>query len=338
LVGTKLIIEHKGAFANSDELFTIDYILILNMRRKLKMTVNKKWVQVTEADILKANINKYNDDNVINFYNNFEDTKYTYIEYEVILKAAMDGLSKSLGRNIKAVDMCGGAGKAAFTMKQCNPASDVSLVDLSEKMLSIAHQRMVKEGVGEISIIHADAFSFLDTAEQYDLMVFSSAIHHFKDPIKLLAAAAARLSPQGLIIIIAEPTTIVTTRRFKLVTFIFGHKEYKYAVIKRWAKKILSPSDTAADDELVDIAEYQAYAGIDDRALSYQLNSAGLYPLVHLRYPAGEPFMLKIMPYIGLNWSFSLIMRKGQYPDDSSLSSELQGRIKAELPFKIDFL
>ncbi|MGE5422604.1 MAG: class I SAM-dependent methyltransferase [Ignavibacteriales bacterium] len=302
------------------------------------MTINNRWVQVTEADILEANINKYNDDNIINYYNAFEDTKYTYIEYDVIFKAVMEALSRSLGRSIKAVDMCGGAGKAAFTMKQCDPASEISLVDLSEKMLGIAHKRMIEEGAGEIRIVQADAFSFLETAEQYDMIVFSSAIHHFKDPIKLLATAAERLSPQGIILTIAEPTPIIQTKRFKLMTFLFGHKEYKYAVVKRWVKNALSPGDTAADDEFFDIAEYQAYKGIDDIALSSQLNSAGLYPLIHLRYPAGEPSMLKIMPYIGLNWSFSLILRKGQYPEDSRLSLELQDRIKEEMPFKINFL
>lgn len=302
------------------------------------MAVNEKWAEVTEAAILEANINKYNDDNVINFYKDIEDTKYTYAEYDVIIKAVMDVLSMSLGRSIKAVDMCGGAGKAAFIMKQYNPASEIYLVDLSEKMLDIARARMIKEGVGEIRIVQADAFSFLETAEQYDLMVFSSALHHFKDPIKLLDAAAERLSPQGIIITLAEPTTIVTTRLFKMMTFIFGHKAYKQAVVKRWVKNAFSPGDASADNELVDIAEYQAYKGFDDKTLANQLNSAGLHPLVHMRYPAGEPFMLKIMPYIGLNWSFSLILRKGKYPEDRKLTSELQNRIKTEMPFKIDFL
>lgn len=302
------------------------------------MAVNEKWSQVTEADILEANISKYNDDNIINYYSDFQDTKYEYVEYDVVFKAVIDALSQSLGRSIRAVDMCGGAGKGAFTIKQCDPASEVYLVDLSEKMLAIAHQRMIKEGVGDIRIVQADAFSFLETAEQYDLIVFSSAIHHFKDPIKLLVAAAERLSPQGIIITIAEPTPLIRTKRFKILTFVFGHKEYKQAVVKRWIKNVLSPGDTTADDEFFDVAEYQAYTGIDDKALSNQLSSAGLYPLIHLRYPAGEPLMLKIMPYIGLNWSFSLILRNGQYPEDSKLTIALQDKIKAELPFKVDFL
>ena len=303
------------------------------------MAINKKWLQVTEDDILEANINKYNDDNIIKYYTEKVDPKYTYIEYQVIFNAVMESLSNRLGRGIKAVDMCGGAGKAAFIMKECNPLSEISLVDLSDKMLAVARQRMTTEDVGDIRLIKSDAFSFLETAEQYDLIVFSSAIHHFKDPIKLLVAAAERLSPQGIIITLAEPTTIIKTTRFKIMTFIFGHKEYKQDVVKGWVNNILSLGETAAaDDEFADIAEYQTYKGIDDRALSGQLNSAGLYPLVHLRYPAGDPFMLKVLPYMGLNWSFGLILRKGQHQDDSRLSIQLQNKIKEELPFKINFL
>ena len=303
------------------------------------MAINKKWLQVTEDDILEANINKYNDDNIIKYYTEKVDPKYTYIEYQVIFNAVMESLSNRLGRGIKAVDMCGGAGKAAFIMKECNPLSEISLVDLSDKMLAVARQRMTTEDVGDIRLIKSDAFSFLETAEQYDLIVFSSAIHHFKDPIKLLVAAAERLSPQGIIITLAEPTTIIKSTRFKIMTFIFGHKEYKQDVVKGWVNNILSLGETAAaDDEFADIAEYQTYKGIDDRALSGQLNSAGLYPLVHLRYPAGDPFMLKVLPYMGLNWSFGLILRKGQHQDDSRLSIQLQNKIKEELPFKINFL
>ena len=304
------------------------------------MAVDKKWVEVTEDDILIANINKYEDDNIIKYYTEKADPKYTYIEYQVIFKAVIDILSKSLGRSIKAVDVCGGAGKAAFIMKKCDPACEVSLVDLSDKMLAVARQNMIKEGVEDLRLIKDDAFSFLNnTEQQYDLIVFSSAIHHFKDPIKLLVTAAQRLTPQGCIITIAEPTALIKSTRFKIMTFIFGHKEYKQDVVKSWIKYIVTLGESApADDEFADIAEYQTFKGIDDKALSCQLNSAGLNTLVHLRYPAGDPLMLKVLPYLGLNWSFGLVLRKGKHPEDNRWSSELHDKFKSGLPFKINIL
>ena len=227
------------------------------------MAVNKKWVQVTEDDILEANIHKYNDEEVLKYYTEKVDPKFTYIEYQVIFKAVMEALSRRLNRNIKAVDMCGGAGKAAFIMKLCDPSSEVSLVDLSDRMLEVARERMLNEGIDDIRLIKTDAFSFLNTDEQtYDLIVFSSAIHHFKDPAKLLLTAAERLSPQGCIITIAEPTTIIKSTRFKIMTFIFGHKEYKQDVMKSWVRYITTFGESApAEDEFDDIAEYQTIRG-----------------------------------------------------------------------------
>lgn len=304
------------------------------------MQVLKKWAHVTEEDILEANITKYDNDEVIKYYTEKADPKFTYIEYQVIFKAIMEALAERLGRSVKAVDICGGSGKASFIMKQCDPASEISLVDLSDKMLAVARDKMVQEGLEDIELIKTDAFSFLEsTRKQYDLIVFSSAVHHFKDPVKLLSAAAEKLTADGCIVTIAEPTTIIKSTRFKIVTFIFGHKEYKQDVVKSWFRYITTWGESwPAKDEFADIAEYQTYKGIDDLELSARLNSLGINPLLHLRYPSGDPLMLKIMPYMGLNWSFGMILKKGWGPGDRSLSQQLQNKIRGELPFKIDFI
>ena len=304
------------------------------------MQVLKKWAHVTEKDILEANITKYDNDEIIKYYTEKADPKFTYIEYQVIFKAIMEALAERLGRSVKAVDICGGSGKASFIMKQCDPASEISLVDLSDKMLAVARSKMKQEGLEDIELIKTDAFSFLETTrQQFDLIVFSSAVHHFKDPVKLLSAEAEKLTADGCIVTIAEPTTIIKSTRFKIVTFIFGHKEYKQDVVKSWVRYIATLGESwPARDEFGDIAEYQTYKGIDDLELSARLNSLGINPLLHLRYPSGDPLMLKIMPYMGLNWSFGMILKKGWGPDDRSLSQQLQDKIRGELPFKIDFI
>ena len=138
---------------------------------------------------------------------------------------------------------------------------------------------------------------------------------------------------------IAEPTTIIYSTRFKIVTFIFGLKEYKLDVVKSWVRYITTWGESwPAKDEFSDIAEYQTYKGIYNLELSARLNSLGINPLLHLRYPTGDPLMLKIMPYMGLNWAFGMILKKGRCPGDRSLSQQLQNKIRGELPFKIDFI
>ena len=166
--------------------------------------VNTRWQEVSEADILAANIQKYADDKIIDFYANIDELQFPYVEYTVVFNAVLDMLGR--GRRIKAVDMCGGAGRASFILKECDPDCDLTLVDCADKMLAVAEQKAEQMDVQDIKIVKQDAFSFLKEAEQFDLIIFSSAIHHFKDPVELLHSASSRLTPGGLMVTIADPT------------------------------------------------------------------------------------------------------------------------------------
>jgi ubiquinone/menaquinone biosynthesis C-methylase UbiE len=296
------------------------------------MAVVKRWEECTEEDILQANIEKYDSEHIVNFYKDFEEPRYSYIEYNVIFKAVIDMLEKTLNHPLRAVDLCGGAGKAAFVMKSCSLDCKVTLVDLSEKMLEIARERMAKNNIQGIDVVQADAFTFLNSAEEYDLIVLSSAIHHFKEPLDLLKSAAARLSQNGIIITIADPTTITKSRRYQFFRFLAANSEHK----KQMIKQMFSPkSDSSAD---FDMAEYQTYTGIDDLELARRVKDVGLSPLLHLRYPAGEPYMVKIMPYLGLCWAFSLVLAKNENHVPAVVVDKLKQDIRREMPFKFKYI
>jgi len=98
----------------------------------------KGWEEYSEDEILVANIEKYNQEHIVKFYEDYEEPRYLYREYEVIFGAVLKRLAGQLGRPVKAVDLCGGAGKAAFVIKQCQPDCEVFLVDIADKMLEIA--------------------------------------------------------------------------------------------------------------------------------------------------------------------------------------------------------
>lgn len=302
--------------------------------------MSKKWAQVTEEEILNANITKYNDDKIVQFYSDFEEPQYSYYEYEVIFKAVIDVLKSTLGRAVKAVDMCGGAGKAAFTLKKCDPLCSITLVDVSPKMLEIAQRRALQQGIKDIEIVERDAFNFLAEAIEFDLIIFSSAVHHFKDPQKLLCTAASKLSPGGMIVTIADPNILIKSRRYKLIEFMLTNKESKKRTLNRLLKRLGAARTKKPVDGsyACDIAEYQTFTGIDDIKLSYQLARQGLYPLVHLRYPAGEPFLVKLMPLLGLSWAFSLILRPDNHENNIEVASHLRKQIHRDLPFKPKFL
>lgn len=289
----------------------------------------KAWEYYSEEEILEANKLKYESDAIVQFYADFEEPKYTYREYNVVFSAVVDMLKPHLNGPLRAVDMCGGAGKGAFTLKKCCPEAEVTLVDLSEKMLDIAKKRAVKEGFTDIEMVLSDAYSFLASEREYDVIIFSSAIHHFKDPVNLLKAASKALSPAGVIITIADPNRLKSSRRFKFFEFLAADKAHKKMILANLFKPKDKPS-------IFDVAEYQAYYGIEDKLLCEELKKAGLNPLLHLRYPAGESFFTRIMPYFGLFWAFSLVLAK-----DSRYEKEagrLKNRIKENMPFTVSFV
>ena len=236
----------------------------------------EKWEDCTEEDILQANIEKYDNDHIVDFYKGLEEPRYAYIEYEVVFKAVTEMLEKKIGRSLQAVDLCGGAGRAAFVLRACSPDCRVALVDLSEKMLAIARDRMSKQNIEGIDLIQADAFSFLDSADKYDLIVLSSAIHHFKEPLNLLQSAAARLSENGIIITIADPTTMIKSKRYEIFRFLIASGYHKKEIIKQMFSR--SNKDSSLD---FDMAEYQTYMGMDDQELVRNVRDIGLSPLVH---------------------------------------------------------
>ena len=299
------------------------------------MAVVKRWEECTEEDILQANIEKYDSEHIVNFYKDFEEPRYAYIEYNVIFKAVTNMLEKRIDRSLQAVDLCGGAGKAAFVLKSCSPDCRVTLVDLSEKMLAIAQERIDRNKIEGIDVVLADAFSFLESEGEYDLIVFSSAVHHFKEPLNLLQSAAARLSKNGVIITIADPTTITKSRRYQFFRFLAANSQHKKEIIRQMF--FGSNRDSSSDADF-DMAEYQTYTGIDDRDLAREVRDIGLSPLVHLRYPAGEPYMVKIMPYLGLCWAFSMVLGKSENHIPEEMIDILKQGIKTEMPFRFKYM
>ena len=93
---------------------------------------NKRWEDFSEEEILEANIAKYEQDEIVQFYEDFDEPRYSYIEYEVIFTSVLETMRKKLGRPVRAVDMCGGAGKGPY-FEGLQPDCQVTLVDLFEK-------------------------------------------------------------------------------------------------------------------------------------------------------------------------------------------------------------
>ena len=283
------------------------------------------WSDISEEDILQANLDKYSQEHIIDFYRDYEEPQYLYEEYDVLFNAVINELKSTRGAQFKALDLCGGTGKGAFVVKRHAPKAQVSLVDLAPPMLDIAMEQAQKEGIDDLRIIAEDAFTFLERKELFDLIILSSAIHHFKDPVELITKAAKRLEIGGLIITIADPTTLIKSRRYKFMEFLAVDKVQKQARVK--ARFSPRPEDN------FDIAEYQTITGIDDHALLSELKDYNIDALIHIRYPAGESKLTRLMIAMRLFWAFATVLRRRSSVDEAGMRWRIHAELQRGLAF-----
>ncbi|MGE5372002.1 MAG: class I SAM-dependent methyltransferase [Solirubrobacterales bacterium] len=294
----------------------------------------KDWHELSEADILIANIQKYDDDHIVSFYDDEQPGQaYEYLEHAVTFKVVTDYLRKKGKKDLTAIDVCGGAGKAAFMLHDCG-VKDIVLLDSAQKMLDIASRKISQNQIEGIVPLQEDALGYLENTERtFDILVFSSAIHHFKDPANLLDLGFKRLAPGGVLITLGDPTRVVSSSRYLNAVdfFLFlTHRDQRKVILKSIPARI---TGTYRPPEYKDPAEYQAFLGIEDHGLKNSLVSRGMKPLIHFRYPAApSPILTRIMPYLGLNWAMGMVLAQENNPE---LSTLLRQAVRRDLPYKV---
>lgn len=103
----------------------------------------------------------------------------------------------------RVLDACGGSGNIA--LKLLARDLDVTVCNISLDMLSILHEKTLRFGYTP-KIICTEVGSFLDQARpSYDLIVFSSALHHLEDINYVVGKALERLTP-GVPYTVFDPT------------------------------------------------------------------------------------------------------------------------------------
>src|SRR4051812_38698711 len=122
---------------------------------------------------------------------------------------------------VKALDACGGSGNIA--LKLLRLAVDVTLADISPELFLIFAEKCRKAG-WEPKIINGEIASILSSAgPSYDLIVFSSALHHLQNIPFVLELAYRRLAPGGLLFTSFDPTSRAS---LSLITRLLLRAEY----------------------------------------------------------------------------------------------------------------
>jgi len=219
---------------------------------------------------------------------------YDRTEECVVDQRLRDRLGEILSRALsllppdpRVLDACGGSGNASLVLHGLGVQPKT--VDISPEMLAIYERKAAAARVeADTQISEVDAFFERDPGG-WDLIVFSSALHHIEDYGRTLELAAARLAPGGVIVTIFDPTALGCAwqriRRFDYIAHVVLRNPAGL-----WPRLLqrFHPKSADADRVVGERAERHVRAGIDDTRLAERFEQLGLEVVMHGRFYEGR--------------------------------------------------
>ena len=222
-----------------------------------------------------------------------------------------DSLQRSLallGPEPAALDACGGSGNVSELLAGMGVLPVV--VDVSPEMVDLWRAKAARMGV-EPEIVLAEIADFLRADPRtWDLVVFSSALHHLENYEDAVAAAADRLNPGGVLVTIFDPPLAGrgdrAIRRLDWVLFQAAHEPRDFVETVRARLRRAKAGEPAIGR----MAERHALGGVDDLALRRLLENRGFEIVLHERLPEARMAATRVLLRIsGRESAFRLIAR-----------------------------
>lgn len=180
------------------------------------------------------------------------------------------------------LDACGGTGNVSELL--AHRGIESTLVDVSPEMLSRWTEKAAALGV-DSDIVESEIESFLATDDRdWELIVFSSALHHLDDYVAACESAAASLAPGGVLVTAFDPirTEDRLTQRLRRFDYLLSLAAKPSALLAAVARK--RRRREAGGVNVGDLAEKHALRGIDDTSIISALTASGLEIVEHRRY------------------------------------------------------
>lgn len=230
------------------------------------------------------------------------ETCLTDNQAQQMLEADIDriiGLANKPPDKLQVLDACGGSGN--ISLKLLSRGINVTTCDLSMDLLHIFQDKCTRSGYTP-KIVCSEISNFLmANVKSYDLIVFSSALHHLENIEGVLSLAFESLKPAGFLFTVFDPT-LRTNKLTNMIMWMdyIAFKIHKQpddliaAMIRRMRRTLQNfPQGHRNDKHTLDIsdanmgvlAEYHIEQGIDDIGLVAQLQQIGFEVVWHDRYP-----------------------------------------------------
>jgi 2-polyprenyl-3-methyl-5-hydroxy-6-metoxy-1,4-benzoquinol methylase len=254
-------------------------------------------------------------------YENYEP----YLFDEVLQKSLENDLEKigsyfaSLGRAPSCLECGGGTGN--LTLKMCARGWDVTVVDISEHMLDLLKEKALAKGYSP-ALVRSPIERFLEASDKsFDLVAFSSVLHHLYSYPSVVEQAASHVRLGGLFYSNWDPT--IPRSRFWTRTldsidiaaakFMLDPGDFLPGIWRR-TRKLFRSHDSQFSRPVVsagDLAEYHAKTGVDDAQILRLLQASGFSIVEHQRFATGRTIVVRFMnERLRLLESFKIIARR----------------------------
>ena len=199
------------------------------------------------------------------------------------------------GALIHCLDCGGGTGN--LTLKMLRRGWQVTVVDVSADMLEILQRKVHSLGYSANFINEPIESFFARSAETFDLISFSSVLHHLYSPLDTIRTAAQRIAPQGFFYSVFDPIPpssplaagCFTTLDTIMAKVLHDRADFFPGLVRR-VRKLAAPRDPTHARAVIspgDLAEYHARQGLNDQAIEDALLLAG-FTVDRRRYPVGR--------------------------------------------------
>jgi 2-polyprenyl-3-methyl-5-hydroxy-6-metoxy-1,4-benzoquinol methylase len=272
-----------------------------------------------ETRIIEANVDFYLQ--IAEKYDSYE----TYLFDPDLQQSLEDDLDmigshfSSLGRTPSCLECGGGTGN--LTLKMCARGWAVTVVDVSEKMLGLLQKKARAQGYSP-NLIQGPIERFLEKAsEPYDLVAFSSVLHHLYSYLCTVERASKQLSLGGIFYSNYDP--LAPKRPFWARAFdsldttiakvLFDPADVLPG-IRRRLRKFVSRSDPEFGRAVAsagDVAEFHARTGVDDMQILQALQGNGFSIIKHQRFATGRTAVARFLnERLRLLESFKIIAQR----------------------------
>lgn len=225
----------------------------------------------------------------------------------------------SLGRRPSCLECGGGTGN--LTLKMCAKGWAVTVVDVSDKMLSLL-QRKAHSGRYSPKLVHGSIEQFLqETCEAYDLIAFSAVLHHLYSYLSVVKLATTRLGPGGIFYSNYDPVVAGCPLQARFLESLdiaaaklLWDRTDVLPGMRRRLRKLFSRKDPKVGRAVVspgDLAEFHARTGVDDEEILQLLQRSGFSIVVHQRFAGGRTSVVRYLnEHLRLLESFKIIARR----------------------------